>query len=799
MTEYTSSISTLNLLNTSVSALRNTTAQPLFLAKSGNPNFLTYIAPVSQFANVKIETDLYDFLNNTNTYPYGVYYAGDYGMYGNYTLPDRSSNNHHAVVAGSMTATANLTTSSLANGEANQLKCITGISTNTITWPDNSISATANTICCITRYDDGTQRCVLVSSSGKEMFGHNAGLCGYAKFANSVTSATTTATTNNFMVTCCKSGANTAKSTIVNNKYVGTAVTTSALTADKLTINGNASYTGNFGFTYLIMWQQSLTDDQLQLISNAFMTYTFNYILVPQTPLKWTAGTTPGTSLSVDLSSYPTTSSISSTYQAKLNTPSISPSGTFTITNNTPTIVLPTTYSALTITTITTNGIYVTSGSGSITLQPGGSGNVCGYIEFKNASGTRRGYLGYAHGDYLYMAHEAGCLGYRVAGDLYVDGTITGNATTSTTSSATNILNSGNSFKKNEWYNSSDGLNRFHFSDNSYTYIRGNGRIQFRIDNDSNSHYINSDGFSGNAATATTANNTNTLNSGNCFNANEWYNSSDGSLRIYFERNSRMLIHYNTYFYHYMEVAGGIYASGTLSTSAGRIGVAGIDGEHVWWNNSFSGPVSIKAAGDILTGGHILMSSDIRIKKNIININDDFALQKILTIEPKKYNYIDTRKGFNDVYGFIAQQIKQVIPEAILLQDIVVPNIYGVYNLNSNVITINNSNLYLNSNVCLNINDKIQIYDYNNKEFNCKIIDINDNQITIDTYITGSNCLVYGTDVNDFHTIDKHYIYTLNVGATQELYKIIQKQQKEIDTLNYKLNKLLETLNITLD
>jgi len=462
-----------------------------------------------------------------------------------------------------------------------------------------------------------------------------------------------------FQVVCGKNGVNSVNSLLVNNKAIGT-VNTSTTSTATLSINGCSGKTGNFGFTYLIIWKTQLSDTQLQQISNSFMKYIFNNTIIPIYPIQLS-----GNLVSVDLSAYAKTTDITNTYQPKISSLVLNPSGNASISNSILTINLPTFYSSLTV-------------SNKLT------------------------------------------------------GSITGNC-------------------------------------------------------------------DGNAATATTANNTNTLNSGNCFNANEWYNSSDGSLRIYFERNSRMLIHYNTYFYHYMEVAGGIYASGTLSTSAGRIGVAGIDGEHVWWNNSFSGPVSIKAAGDILTGGHILMSSDIRIKKNIININDDFALQKILTIEPKKYNYIDTRKGFNDVYGFIAQQIKQVIPEAILLQDIVVPNIYGVYNLNSNVITINNSNLYLNSNVCLNINDKIQIYDYNNKEFNCKIIDINDNQITIDTYITGSNCLVYGTDVNDFHTIDKHYIYTLNVGATQELYKIIQKQQKEIDTLNYKLNKLLETLNITLD
>ncbi len=59
------------------------------------------------------------------------------------------------------------------------------------------------------------------------------------------------------------------------------------------------------------------------------------------------------------------------------------------------------------------------------------------------------------------------------------------------------------------------------------------------------------------------------------------------------------------------------------------------------------------------------MSSDIRIKKNIKDIDDDTALQKILQIQPKTYEYIDKLERGNDsVYGFIAQQIKEVIPEA---------------------------------------------------------------------------------------------------------------------------------------
>jgi hypothetical protein len=49
-----------------------------------------------------------------------------------------------------------------------------------------------------------------------------------------------------------------------------------------------------------------------------------------------------------------------------------------------------------------------------------------------------------------------------------------------------------------------------------------------------------------------------------------------------------------------------------------------------------------------------------------------------------------------------------------------------------------------------------------------------------------SNVFVYGTEVNDLTTIDKSYIYTLNVCATQILSeKISQLQQENTDLQSY--------------
>jgi hypothetical protein len=66
----------------------------------------------------------------------------------------------------------------------------------------------------------------------------------------------------------------------------------------------------------------------------------------------------------------------------------------------------------------------------------------------------------------------------------------------------------------------------------------------------------------------------------------------------------------------------------------------------------------------IISGGQ-QFPSDIRIKKNIQDLNDDTALQQLLRIEPKSYDYIDIDKGATNVYGFIAQQVKEIIPNAI--------------------------------------------------------------------------------------------------------------------------------------
>ncbi len=70
------------------------------------------------------------------------------------------------------------------------------------------------------------------------------------------------------------------------------------------------------------------------------------------------------------------------------------------------------------------------------------------------------------------------------------------------------------------------------------------------------------------------------------------------------------------------------------------------------------------------------------------------------------------------------------------------------------------------------------------------ITEINSNVIKIDKDINTSNVFVFGKEVDDFHTLKKDYIFTLNVCATQELYKLIQNQNIIIEDLKNRISIL---------
>ena len=222
--------------------------------------------------------------------------------------------------------------------------------------------------------------------------------------------------------------------------------------------------------------------------------------------------------------------------------------------------------------------------------------------------------------------------------------------------------------------------------------------------------------------------------------------------------------------------------------------------------------LSMDIEKDMLCYGGFWTLSDSRIKKNISAIVDSSTLDIFRKVEPKTYNYIDS---YNKVYGFIAQQIGEVLPEAVKVSIDYIPNFYRVCSINNNIITLNDHQLQ--------DYDLIKIFDSTNnaREFIIKVINSNTIKIQLNN-IEIQNCLtdlnnriqyketlsqldleilkdidkynskealltynnqifVYGKKVTDLHNLDKNYIFTVNVAATQELDRRVTslKQQME--------------------
>ena len=190
--------------------------------------------------------------------------------------------------------------------------------------------------------------------------------------------------------------------------------------------------------------------------------------------------------------------------------------------------------------------------------------------------------------------------------------------------------------------------------------------------------------------------------------------------------------------------------------------------------------------------------SDSRIKKNVTDINDSSALDKIRLLEPKIYNYIDEKqRGTSNVYGFIAQEVANVLPYAVTVGHGDIPNILT----NSNVIVTENSNvleLHLDTPVeglTLSNTSVINIITDKNTSIPCNVLSFSgSNVITIENRKEFSNvtgAYIHGEHILDFHNLNKDAIWSVATAALQEVDRQLQAEKTKVATLETQVADLL--------
>ena len=245
---------------------------------------------------------------------------------------------------------------------------------------------------------------------------------------------------------------------------------------------------------------------------------------------------------------------------------------------------------------------------------------------------------------------------------------------------------------------------------------------------------------------------------------------------------------------------------------------------------------SIKASGAI-SSPRFIIGSDERIKKDIVDVEDDEALVKLRMLHPKKYKFIDeSARGAHQIYGFLANEVKEVLPDAIVEHPEEVPSIYQFANAtSSNVITFsgdfNTSQLESNVLVVVGVDQvkhtltvdeiidstsvrvvedlsavsgsldehgnavtdtqtlSITPEEYEELEDKTGFEPISDDSNVITEYTkttttyVGDQLFVYGEVVDDFKHLQESAISTLSTAALQEVDRIQQQLVDQVADL----------------
>ena len=241
----------------------------------------------------------------------------------------------------------------------------------------------------------------------------------------------------------------------------------------------------------------------------------------------------------------------------------------------------------------------------------------------------------------------------------------------------------------------------------------------------------------------------------------------------------------------------------------------------------------------------VVIGSDKRMKKNITEITDDNPLKLLRKIKCSTFEYVDNIKHTgHKVHGFIAQDIKDIVPESVHLVSDYLPNFYFNCVVKKHTVQENNkSEIFrvfipddsINKIIFTGNHDasgneyktkmgmpasdangnqifKIKLFDNSNNSVELsttKIIDDHSflisvplNDKGVNDKITGEMYFLYGQVVDDFHKIDNDHIHNITTAALKEVDRQQQADKARIAELETKvaeqqllINNILERLS----
>jgi hypothetical protein len=173
-------------------------------------------------------------------------------------------------------------------------------------------------------------------------------------------------------------------------------------------------------------------------------------------------------------------------------------------------------------------------------------------------------------------------------------------------------------------------------------------------------------------------------------------------------------------------------------------------------------------------GGNFFAHSDARIKNVLRRSDPKEDLERLNRVAVTDYKYVDTlAKGTKEVKKVIAQELREVYPEAVTFTSRTIPNIYQSSTVQEGWILLSN---------VVALNDMIElkvVTDGKESSRMVKVVAVEEDRFQIDQALNLDQVFVYGKFVHDFHIVDYDALTTLNISATQALLQRVEALEAE--------------------
>lgn len=272
------------------------------------------------------------------------------------------------------------------------------------------------------------------------------------------------------------------------------------------------------------------------------------------------------------------------------------------------------------------------------------------------------------------------------------------------------------------------------------------------------------------------------------------YAAGDGNQRHIQFHSQAGSLHYG-YFGIYRWPRCPLDVGSSANIYVGQYGYAALQGGGAYYNANTYLPYSILA--DARVGAAEFNAFSDRRIKNVVGASDtknDLALIKQLKVTDYRPKDV-IADGSAMRKGFIAQEVEEVIPEAVNKMTNFVPNIYvpakefKVDGKQQLLVTLTNAH-------GLKAGDTVRLFTDAGK-FDAPIAKVTETNkfVIADWTNTVSKVFVFGTEVNDFRSLNYDRIFTTGIGAIQELASRLDEKSAQVNALERKLSELQKTVD----